>query len=84
MDKFHIGLHLQVQYCAKYNQDGSIGRTHSGPQIGGGGDVVDDAVKELARRVGVDAVVLDRVQLAAGSVVGFRLGAPSLVSVYFS
>ena len=38
-------------------------------------------LKELARRVGADAAVLDFVQLAAGSSDFFDSGAPSLVGV---
>ena len=49
--------------------------------IEGGDYVVDETVKELARSVGGDVVVLDCVQLAAGSVGRFGPGASSLSGV---
>jgi len=84
LDKFYITLHPQTQHRATYTpQDGS-GTSTIEPTLAlycpieGGDYVVDETVKELARRVGADVVVLDCVQLAAGSVGQFGSGAPSL------
>ena len=51
--------------------------------IDGGDYVVDDTVKGLTRRVGVDVVELDRVRLIPGSVGPFSSGTSPLFSVYF-
>jgi hypothetical protein len=84
LDKFYITLHPQTQHRATYTpQDGSANSTVEPTlalycPIEGGDYVLDETVKELARRVGADVVVLDCVQLAAGSVGQFGSGAPSL------
>ena len=84
LDKLHISLHPQTQHRATYTpQDGSTSSTVEPTlalycPIEGGDYVVDETVKELASRVGADVVVLDCVQLAAGSVGQFGSGAPSL------
>ena len=89
LDKLHITLHPQTQHRATYiPQDGSASSTVEPTlalycPIEGGSYVIDETVKELARRVGADVVVLDCVQLAAGSVGRFGSGASSLISVYF-
>ena len=88
LDKFHITLHPQTQHRATYSQDGSTNPIVEPTlalycPIEGGDYVVDETVKELARRAEADVVVLDCVQLAAGSVGRFGSGASSLVNEYF-
>ena len=88
LDKFHITLHPQTQHRAVYSQDGSTSPIVEPTlalycPIEGGDYVVDETVKELARRAGADVVVLDCVQLAAGSVGRFGSGASSLINEYF-
>lgn len=73
-----ITLHPKTQHRATYN-------TGTGPiveptlslycPIEGGDYIIDATVKELARRVGADVVVLDSVQLAAGEWGDFGKGA---------
>ena len=88
LDNLHITLHPQTQHRATYTpQDGSANSTVEPTlalycPIEGGDYVVDETVKELARRVGADVVVLDCVQLAAGSAGQFGSGTPSFVGVY--
>ena len=87
LDNFHVTLHPQTQHRATYTpQDGSTSSTTEPTlalycPIEGGDYVVDETVKELARRVGGDVVVLDCVQLAAGSAGQFGSGTSSLVGV---
>ena len=84
LDNFYITLHPQTQHRATYTpHDGSATSTVEPTlalycPIEGGDYVVDETVKELARRAGADVVVLDCVQLAAGSAGQFGSGAPSL------
>ena len=69
LNNVHISLHPQTQHKAAFS-------TPSGPPveptvalycpIEGGNYVVDDTVRELARRTGSDVVVLDSVHMAAG------------------
>jgi len=86
LDNLHVALHPQTQHRATYTpQDGSASSTVEPTlalycPIEGGDYVVDETVKELARRVGADVVVLDCVKLAAGSVGQFGSGASSFLS----
>ncbi|KAI9466274.1 hypothetical protein BJY52DRAFT_1143281 [Lactarius psammicola] len=69
LNNVHLALHPQAQHKATYS-------TPSGPPIEptlalyclieGGDYVIDDTVRELARRTGSDVVVLDAVHVAAG------------------
>jgi hypothetical protein len=69
LNNVYISLHPQTQHKATY-------ATSSGPPveptlalycpIEGGDYVIDDTVRELARRTGSDVVVLDAVHMAAG------------------
>jgi hypothetical protein len=69
LNNVHLALHPQAQNKATYS-------TPSGPPIEptlalycpieGGNYVIDDTVRELARRTGSDVVVLDAVHIAAG------------------
>ncbi|KAI9510850.1 hypothetical protein F5148DRAFT_1298209 [Russula earlei] len=69
LNNVYISLHPQTQYKATYS-------TPSGPPmeptlalycpIEGGNYVIDDTVRELARKTGSDVVVLDAVHMAAG------------------
>ena len=83
LDNLHVTLHPQTQHRATYApQDGSGSSTVEPTlalycPIEGGDYVLDKTVKELAGRVGADVVVLDCVQLAAGSAGQFGSGAPS-------
>ena len=87
LDKLHITLHPQTQHRATYTpQDGSASSTVEPTlalycPIEGGDYVIDETVKELASRVGADVVVLDCVQLAAGSAGQFGSGTVFLVPV---
>ena len=88
LDKFHITLHPQTQNRATYSQDGSTSPMVEPTlalycPIEGGDYVLDETVKELARSVGGDVVVLDCVQLAAGSAGRFGSGASSPFSMCF-
>jgi len=86
LDNLHVTFHPQIQHRATYTpQDGCASSTVEPTlalycPIEGGDYVVDETVKELARRVGADVVVLDCVQLAAGSAGQFGSGTPSLSS----
>lgn len=79
LDNLHVTFHPKTQHRATYTpQDG--GSTVEPTlalycPIEGGDYVIDETVKELARRVGADVVVLDCVQLAAGSAGHFGQGA---------
>ena len=69
LNNVHISLHPQTQHKAAFS-------TPSGPPIEptvalycpieGGNYIIDDTVRELARRTGSDVVVLDSVHMAAG------------------
>ncbi|KAF8274954.1 hypothetical protein EI94DRAFT_1824992 [Lactarius quietus] len=69
LNNVYLALHPQAQHKATYS-------TSSGPPveptlalycpIEGGNYVIDDTVRELARRTGSDVVVLDAVHIAAG------------------
>jgi hypothetical protein len=69
LNNVHISLHPQTQHKATFS-------TPSGPPveptvalycpIEGGNYIVDDTVRELARRTGSDVVVLDSAHMAAG------------------
>ena len=67
LNNVHISLHPQTQHKAAFS-------TPSGPEptvalycpIEGGNYIIDDTVRELARRTGSDVVVLDSVHMAAG------------------
>jgi hypothetical protein len=89
LDNLHVTFHPQTQHRATYTpQDGSASSTVEPTlalycPIEGGDYVVDETVKELARRVGADVVVLDCVQLAAGSAGQYGSGTPSFVDVCF-
>ncbi|KAF9647587.1 AAA-domain-containing protein [Thelephora ganbajun] len=73
LDNLHVTLHPKTQHRATYApQDGSASSIVEPTlalycPIEGGDYVVDEVVKELARRVRADVIVLDCVQLAAGS-----------------
>ncbi|SRR6266851_4901982 len=81
LNNLHISLHPQTQHKATYT-------TPSGPPveptlalycpIEGGNYVIDDTVRELARRTGSDVVVLDAVHMAAGEWGHFGQGASRL------
>ena len=63
LDKSHITLYPQTQHGATYSQDGSTNPIVEPTlalycPIEGGDYVVDETVKELARRAGVDVVVV--------------------------
>jgi len=79
LDNLHVTFHPQTQHRATYApQDGSSTVEPTLAlycPIEGGDYVLDETVKELARRVGADVVVLDCVQLAAGSAGQFGSGA---------
>jgi hypothetical protein len=66
----HVALHPQTQNRSVYasSAHGPVVEPTLGLYcpIEGGDYVVDEAVRELARRTGADVVVLDAVQLAAG------------------
>jgi hypothetical protein len=80
-----VALHPQTQNRAAY-------ATAGGPPvepsmalycpIEGGDYVVDETVKELARRTGADVLVIDAVQLAAGEWGVFGKGIPSSLRYY--
>ena len=69
LNNVHISLHQQTQHKAAFS-------TPSSPSveptvalycpIEGGSYIIDDTVRELARRTGSDVVVLDAVHMAAG------------------
>jgi hypothetical protein len=69
LNNVHISLHPQTQHKATFS-------TPSGPPIEptvalycpieGGDYIIDETVRELARRTGSDVVVLDSVHMAAG------------------
>jgi len=90
LDNLHITLHPQTQHRATYTpQDGSTSSILEPTlalycPVEGGDYVVDETVKELARRVGADVVVLDCAQLAAGSAGQFGHGASSRWHALFS
>jgi hypothetical protein len=77
LNNVHISLHPQTQHKATFS-------TPSGPPIEptvalfcpieGGNYIVDDTVRELARRTGSDVVVLDSVHMAAGEWGHFEQG----------
>lgn len=77
LNNVHLALHPQAQHKATYS-------TSSGPPIEptlalycpieGGNYVIDDTVRELARRTGSDVVVLDAVHIAAGECGHFGQG----------
>ena len=89
LDNLHVTFHPKTQHRATYTpQDGSGGSVVEPTMalycpIEGGDYVIDETVKELAGRVGADVVVLDCVQLAAGSAGQFGPGAPPLLDVLF-
>lgn len=82
LTNLHITLHPQTQHRAVYS-------TALGPPseptlalycpIEGGDYIVDETVRELARRTGSDVVVIDAVQLAAGEWGRFGKGTCALV-----
>jgi hypothetical protein len=84
LDNFHVTLHPKTQHRATYTpQDGSANSTVEPTlalycPIESGDCVIDETVKELARRVGADVVVLDCAQLAAGPAGMFGPGARNL------
>jgi len=86
LDNLHVAFHPQIQHHATYTPQGGSASSTVEPTLAlycpieGGDHVVDETVKELARRVGADVVVLDCVQLAAGSAGQFGSGTPSLSS----
>ena len=77
LNNVHLALHPQAQHRATYS-------TSSGPPIEptlalycpieDGNCVIDDTVRELARRTGSDVVVLDAVHIAAGEYGHFGQG----------
>ncbi|EIW85015.1 AAA-domain-containing protein [Coniophora puteana RWD-64-598 SS2] len=81
LTSLHVTLHPQTQHSAAY-------RSPSGPPseptfalycpIEGGDYVIDETVRELARRTGSEVVVVDAVQLAAGEWGQFGKAASSL------
>lgn len=85
LDNLHVTLHPKTQHRATYSpQDGSANSIVEPTlalycPIEGGDYVVDKTVEELARKVGADVVVLDCVQLAAGSAGQFGPGPPFLL-----
>lgn len=87
LDNIHVALHPKTQHRATYTpQDGSANSIVEPTlalycPIEGGDYVIDETVEELARKVGADVVVLDCVQLAAGSAGQFGSGALSLLRV---
>lgn len=87
LDNFHVTLHPKSQHRATYTpQDGSANSVVEPTlalycPIEGGDYVIDETVEELARRVGADIVVLDCVQLAAGSAGQFGSGTSSLLDL---
>lgn len=87
LDNLHVALHPKTQHRATYtSQDGTPNSVVEPTlalycPIEGGDYVIDETVEELARKIGADVVVLDCVQLAAGSAGQFGLGAPPLLHV---
>ncbi|KIY50937.1 AAA-domain-containing protein [Fistulina hepatica ATCC 64428] len=65
LSNLHITLHPLIQHRSVYSSGGEPTLALYCP-IEGGEYVIDATVKELARRVGGEVVVLDAVQLAAG------------------
>jgi hypothetical protein len=69
LNNVHISLHPQMQHKATY---ATQSRPPTEPTLAlycpieGGNYVIDDTVRELARRTGSDVVVLDAVHMAAG------------------
>lgn len=83
LDNLHVAFHPKTQHRATYApQDASAGSVVEPTlalycPIEGGDYVIDETVRELASHVGADIVVLDCVQLAAGSAGLYGPGAPS-------
>ena len=88
LDNLHVILHPKTQHRATYTpQDGSANSIIEPTlalycPIEGGDYVIDGTVEELARRVGADVVVLDSVQLAAGSAGQFGSGVSFIIPVH--
>ena len=83
----HIALHPQTQHRGTYGGGASgSGASPVEPTLAlycpieGGDYVLDETVRELARRTEADVVVLDAVQLAAGECGHFGKGASSVAS----
>lgn len=86
LNNVYLALHPQTQHRATYS-------TQSGSPleptlalycpIEGGNYVVDDTIRELARRTGSDVIVLDAVHLAAGECGHFGQGMCSCLSVMY-
>ncbi len=78
LNNLYLALHPQAQHKATYS-------TSTGPPIEptlalycpieGGNYVIDDTIRELARRTGSDVVVIDAVHIAAGELGHFGQGA---------
>lgn len=92
-----ITLHPQTQHRSAYAQPSSSSSSGTGSSLAGpveptlglycpfeGGDyIIDETVRELARKTDSDVVVLDAVQLAAGQAGSFGKGAPCFPYVQF-
>ncbi|KAH9946015.1 AAA-domain-containing protein [Epithele typhae] len=89
LHNLHIVLHPQTQHRSVYVGDGGNGGGGGGGglveptlalycPIEGGDYIVDETVREMARRTGADVVVLDAVQLAAGECGHFGKAATAL------
>ena len=81
LHNLHVALHPQTQHRSAY---ASGGAPLVEPALAlycpieGGDYVLDETVREMARRTGADVVVLDAVQLAAGECGHFGKGASVL------
>ena len=79
LHNLHITLHPQTQHRATYPSPSSPPVEPNFAlycPVEGGDVYVDETVREMARRTGAEVVVLDSVQLAAGSCGEFGKGAP--------
>ncbi|OBZ75532.1 Protein MSP1 [Grifola frondosa] len=84
LHNLHITLHPQTQHRATYSSNGHLVEPTFALYcpIEGGDYIIDDTVRELARRTGADVVVLDAVQLAAGECGHFGKGNRLLLAKY--
>jgi hypothetical protein len=88
LHSLNIALHPKVQHKSAYAVSGNLRE----PTISlycpleGGDYVIDATVRELAREVGADVVVLDAAQLAAGEWGQFGPGRPQIFNTlpYFT
>ncbi|KZV71876.1 AAA-domain-containing protein [Peniophora sp. CONT] len=75
LNNLAIALHPQTQHRAAYGGGAPEPSLHLYSPLEGGDYVLDDTVRELARRTGADVVVLDAAHMAAGAF--GRYGSPA-------